>query len=69
MRKANLTRYREGMERTRSNLPVYAGALAAILAAGAIIYAVVDRATVASTFDTNTPNATTQGPPASFEKP
>lgn len=57
------------MERTRSNAPLYAGALAAMLAAGAIIYFAVDAATPSRTFDSNTHNATTQGPPSSFEKP
>jgi hypothetical protein len=64
-----LTRYRGGMERPRSDKPAYFGALAAIAIAGAIIYAVVDSATIGATFDSNTPNGTTQGPPASFEKP
>jgi hypothetical protein len=47
----------------------YLAAFAAIAIAGGIIYAVVDTATIGATFDSNTPNATTQGPPASFEKP
>ena len=62
-------RYRVGMERSRSDVPAYFGAVAAVLAAGAIIYAAVDRATIAATFDSNTPNGTTGGPPASFDKP
>jgi hypothetical protein len=57
------------MERSRSDVPLYLGALAAVLAAGAIIYAVVDAGTVGATFDSNTPNGTTAGPPASFEHP
>jgi hypothetical protein len=57
------------MEQSRSNGPLYAGALAAVLAAGAIIYAVVDAGTVGATFDSNTPNGTTGGPPASFDQP
>jgi hypothetical protein len=65
----DLTRYREGMERSRSDKPLYLAALAAIAIAGGIIYTVVDAATIGATFDSNTPNATTQGPPASFEKP
>jgi hypothetical protein len=36
---------------------------------GGIIYAVVDASIVEATFDSNTPNGTTSGPPASFEKP
>lgn len=35
--------------------------------AGAIIFAVVDAAIVDHTLDTNSPNATTSGPPAAFE--
>jgi hypothetical protein len=57
------------MERSRSDVPLYLGAVLATLAAGAIIYAAVDAGTLASTFDSNTPNGTTQGPPASFDKP
>jgi hypothetical protein len=65
----DLTRYRERMERSRSDKPLYLAAVAAIAIAGAIIYAVVDAATVGATFDSNTPNGTTQGPPAAFETP
>ncbi len=57
------------MERSRSDLPLYVGALAALAVTGGIIYAAVDAATVGATLDSNTPNGTTQGPPASFEKP
>jgi hypothetical protein len=57
------------MERARSDLPLYLGAVAALAITGGIIYACVDAATVQATFDSNTPNATTGGPPASFEKP
>lgn len=57
------------MERTRSDLPLYVGALAALAVAGGIIFAAVDVATVPSTQDSNTPNATTGGPPASFQQP
>jgi hypothetical protein len=57
------------MERTRSDLPVYLGVVAALAITAGIIYAVVDAATVEATFDSNTPNATTGGPPASFENP
>lgn len=57
------------MERTnRRDLPVIVGAVVALVVTGAIIYGVVDAATLSSTFDTNTPNGTTQGPPASFEE-
>ena len=57
------------MERRRSDLPLYVGALAALAVTGGIIYAAVDAATVGAASDSNTSNATTQGPPASFEKP
>ncbi|GAC1444972.1 MAG: hypothetical protein NVS3B26_14550 [Mycobacteriales bacterium] len=57
------------MERRRSDLPVYLGALAALAVTGGIIYAAVDAATVGAAVDSNTPNGTTQGPPASFQKP
>ena len=57
------------MERTRkSDVPTIVAAVVALLAAGGIIYAVVDAATMEETFDTNSPNGTTQGPPASFER-
>jgi len=57
------------MERRRSDTPLFLAALAALAATGAIVYAAVDAATVGATFDSNTPNATTGGPPASFEQP
>jgi NAD(P)H-hydrate repair Nnr-like enzyme with NAD(P)H-hydrate dehydratase domain len=57
------------MERSRSDKPAYLAALAALAIAAGIIYVVVDASTIGATFDSNTPNATTQGPPASFEKP
>ena len=56
------------MER-RSDLSAYLAAAAAMAIAGGIIYAAVDAAKVSATVDSNTPNATTQGPPSSFEKP
>jgi hypothetical protein len=56
------------MERS-SDVPLYLGAVLAVLAAGAITYAAVDAAALESTFDSNTPNGTTQGPPASFDQP
>ena len=57
------------MERARSDVPLYLGALAAVAIAAGIVYAVVDASTVGATFDSNSPNATTGGPPASFEEP
>ncbi|MDT7546208.1 MAG: hypothetical protein QOE99_2318 [Actinomycetota bacterium] len=57
------------MERPRSDVPAYIAAVAAIAITGGIIYAVVDASIVEATFDSNTPNGTTSGPPASFEKP
>lgn len=57
------------MERTRSDLPVYLATAVAVAVTGAIIYLTVDAATVSSTFDSNTPNGTTGGPPAAFETP
>jgi hypothetical protein len=53
----------------RSDLPTYVAAVVALAATAGIIYAVVDAATVEATFDSNTPNATTGGPPASYEQP
>lgn len=50
-------------------MSLYLAATAAILIAGGITYAAVDAAKVSATVDSNTPNATTGGPPASFEKP
>ncbi len=57
------------MESTKrkSDVPLVVGGVLALLAAGAIIYATVDAATMEETFDTNSPNGTTGGPPASFE--
>ena len=57
------------MERTRSDVPLYLGAVAALAITAGIVYAVVDAATVEASFDSNSPNATTGGPPASFEQP
>ena len=57
------------MARNRSSdLPLVVGSLVALLVFGAITYGAVDAATVDETFDTNSPNATTEGPPASFEE-
>ncbi|MCU1591474.1 MAG: hypothetical protein JWP11_2730 [Frankiales bacterium] len=57
------------MERARSDVPLFLGAVVALAISAGIIYAVVDASTVGATFDSNTPNATTGGPPASFETP
>jgi hypothetical protein len=57
------------MERARSDVPLYLASVAALAIAAGIIYAVVDASTVQATFDSNSPNATTGGPPASFEQP
>jgi hypothetical protein len=57
------------MERARSDVPLYLAGVAAIAIAAGIVYAVVDASTVQATFDSNSPNATTGGPPASFEQP
>ncbi|MDT7538557.1 MAG: hypothetical protein QOI82_2142 [Actinomycetota bacterium] len=57
------------MERARSDVPLYLAAVAALAITAGIIYAVVDASTVEATFDSNSPNATTGGPPASFEQP
>jgi len=57
------------MARRRSDRNLYLGGLLSILAAGAIIFAVVNAAIVDDTLDTNSPNATTSGPPAAFETP
>lgn len=57
------------MERSnRRDLPVILGSVVALIVTGAVIYGAVDAATLESTLDTNTPNGTTQGPPASFEE-
>jgi hypothetical protein len=56
------------MARNRSSdIPLVVGSLVGLLLMGAVIYGSVDAATQDETFDTNSPNATTQGPPASFE--
>lgn len=57
------------MERARSDLPLYLASLAALAVSAGIIYAVVDASIVPESFDSNSPNATTAGPPASFEQP
>jgi len=57
------------MERTKrkSDAPLVVAGVVAVLAFAGIVYVTVDAATKPATFDTNSPNATTQGPPASFE--
>ena len=56
-------------ERTRSgDLPTIVAAVVALVVAGGIIYGAVDAAIAPATQDSNSPNATTQGPPASFER-
>jgi len=55
------------MARNSSDRNLYLGGLVAIAAAGAIIFAVVNAAIVNETVDTNSPNATTSGPPAAFQ--
>lgn len=50
-------------------MPLFLAAVAALVIAGGIIYAVVDASIVESTFDSNTPNGTTGGPPAAYEHP
>jgi hypothetical protein len=57
------------MEKARSDVPLYLGAVAALAITAGIIYAVVDAATVEARIDSNSNNATTGGPPASFEQP
>lgn len=57
------------MERRRSDTPLYLGALAALAAMGVIIYVAVDAAMPPVTANSNSSNATTQGPPSSFETP
>ena len=58
------------MESTKrkSDMPLVVGGVLATLIAGVIIYVTVDAGIKDETFDTNSPNATTGGPPASFEK-
>ena len=57
------------MEKARSDVPLYLAGVAAIAITAGIVYAVVDASIVDKTFDSNSPNATTGGPPASFEQP
>jgi hypothetical protein len=57
------------MERARSDMPIYLAAVAALAVSAGIIYAVVDAAMVPATADSNTSNATTSGPPGSFDTP
>ena len=56
------------MERSnRRDLPTVIAGVIAMLVFGGVVYFAVDAATMDATFDTNSPNGTTQGPPASFE--
>jgi hypothetical protein len=58
------------MESTKrkSDTPLVVGGVLATLIAGVIIYVTVDAGIKDEMFDTNSPNATTPGPPASFEE-
>ena len=53
----------------RSDGPLVVAAIVAVLAFAGIVYATVDAAIKPAAVDTNSPNATTEGPPASFENP
>lgn len=57
------------MARARSDRNLYVGGFLAIAAAMVVIYGVIDAGTTPQTVDTNSPNATTSGPPAAFETP
>ena len=57
------------MDRARRDTPLYLAAVAALAISAGIIYAVVDKAMVPVTADSNSSNATTGGPPASFDTP
>ncbi|MBK5305485.1 MAG: hypothetical protein JJD92_02220 [Frankiaceae bacterium] len=57
------------MERAKSDVPLYLAGLAALAITAGITYAAVDAAMVEASFDSNSPNATTGGPAASFEEP
>jgi hypothetical protein len=57
------------MERRRSDTPAVLGAIAALAITGGIIYAAVDAAMLSTAVDSNSSNATTQGPPTSFDTP
>ena len=57
------------MERTRNrDLPNVVAGVIAMLVFGAVVYFAVDAAMMEEAFDTNSPNGTTGGPPASFEE-
>lgn len=53
---------------SNGDLPTIVAAVVALIVAGGIIYGAVDAAIAPSSQDSNSPNATTQGPPASFER-
>lgn len=65
----------ESATKNKSDVPLVVGGVLALLAAGGIIYAVVDAGIMDQNRDTNSRNGTTrgpgvinQGPPASFEE-
>jgi hypothetical protein len=65
----------ESTTKKKSDVPLIVGSVLAMLAAGGIIYAVVDAGMMDQSSDTNSRNGTTrgpgtvnQGPPASFEE-
>ena len=57
------------MERTKrkSDGPLVVAGVVGVLVFAGIVYATVDAAIKPAAVDTNNPNATTGGPPASFE--
>jgi hypothetical protein len=63
------TRYGSTMQSKRSDLPAVLAAVVATVLFGVITYGAVKVAIVDHALDTNSPNATTSGPPASFSKP
>jgi hypothetical protein len=57
------------MEKARSDVPLYLAAVAALAVTAGITYAAVDAAKISVRVDSNSSNATTDGPPSSFETP